>query len=158
MAVPRYISRMKNNDQAAADHRAAAFATWLHEQLTRRGYDLSGPRSGGKSAFASASGISPSTVGRLLRGDYISDTRVLAMLAQALRVPLGEILVRAGVLDEGELRAVQNPETGARRITAEQAADELGITDDTSRRLFLSMTETLQRQPPPDAGEGNLAP
>lgn len=148
---------MKNNEDGAPDHRAAALASWLQQQLTTRGYDISGPRTGGRGAFATDSGISPSTVGRLLRGDKVTDTRVLALLAAALRVPLGEVLVRAGVLNEGELRAVQHPTTGSRRITPEQAADELGITDSQARRLFVSMAETLQRQPPPDAGEGNLA-
>lgn len=144
-------------DNGASDHRAAAFAEWLHTQLTARGYDLTGPRSGGKSAFATDSGISPSSVTRLLRGDGVSDTRVLALLAAALQVPLGEVLVRAGVLEESELRAVQHPETGARRITPEQAADELGITDDQSRRLFVNMTQTLQRKPSTERGEGRAA-
>ena len=148
---------MKNNKDGASDRRAAALANWLQQELTNRGYDISGPRSGGKSAFAAASGISPSTVGRLLRGDNVTDTRVLALLAAALQVPLGEVLVRAGVLNENELRAVQHPTTGPRSITPEQAADELGITDDQARRVFVSMTHTLQRQPPPDTGEGNLA-
>lgn len=148
---------MKKDKQGAPDHRAAAFAEWLQEQLTARGYDLTGPRSGGKSAFANNSGISPSSVTRLLRGDGVSDTRVLALLAAALQVPLGEVLVRAGVLEEAELQAVQHPSPGPRRITPEQAADELGITDDQSRRLFVNMTQTLQRKPPPETGEGHLA-
>jgi hypothetical protein len=79
------------------------------------------------------------------------------MLAAALQIPLGEVLVRAGVLDEADLRAVQNPTTGPRRITPEQAADELGIDDEQSRRLFVNMAQTLQRKPPPATGEGNLA-
>lgn len=142
---------MKNNNhgQAATER---AFAAWLHDQLTRRGYDLSGLRSGGKSAFAADSGISPSTVGRLLRGDNVTDTRVLGLLAKALHVPLGEVLVRAGILDERELAIVRDPQPGERRITPEQAADELGITDEQARRVFVSMTETLQRTPPPGAG------
>ncbi|MEU3917086.1 helix-turn-helix transcriptional regulator [Streptomyces sp. NPDC029004] len=148
---------MKNSKQQAGDYRPATFAAWLHEQLSRRGYDLSGPRSGGKSAFASASGISASTVGRLLRGDHVTDTRVLAMLANALNVPLGEVLVRAGVLNQSELQAVQHPPAGRPGITPEQAADELGITDEQSRRLFIAMTNTLQRQPPPNTGEADLA-
>jgi transcriptional regulator with XRE-family HTH domain len=138
--------------------RAAAFEQWLHDQLTARGYDLTGPRSGGKTKFAEDSGISPSTVGRLLRGDMrVTDMDVLALLATALEVPLGEVLVRNGIISETELVAVQNPTTGPRRLTAEQAADELGITDEPRRSLFISMTQTLQRQPPPDTDEGNLA-
>lgn len=148
---------MKNNKHGAPDHRAPSFAEWLAGQLHERGYDLSGPRSGGKSAFASDSGISAPTVGRMLRGDHVQDTRILAMLADALGVGLGEVLVRAGVLDESELRAVRNPPKTERRITPEQAADELGITDPQERRLFISMTRTLQRKPPPDTSEGNLA-
>ncbi|MFF1686043.1 helix-turn-helix domain-containing protein [Streptomyces sp. NPDC058254] len=142
---------MKNNKTAGQE-----FAAWLHDQLTARGYDLSGLRSGGKTAFATASGISPSTVGRLLRGDSISDTRVLGLLATALGVPLGEILVRAGVLTADELGAVQRPTDRPRRITPEQAADELGITDEHERRVFVSMTHTLQRSKPNTDG-GNLA-
>ena len=138
---------MKNNRDASR-----AFADWLHDQLTRRGYDLSGLRSGGRTAFAADSGISPSTVGRMLRGDSVTDTRVLGLLAQALHLPLGEVLVRAGILDERELAAVRDPRPGERRITPEQAADELGIEDTQARRLFVSMTETLQRSSPTEKG------
>ncbi|MEU8721478.1 helix-turn-helix domain-containing protein [Streptomyces antimycoticus] len=146
---------MKNSNDSEAG--AQAFAKWLREQLTRRGYDLTGLRSGGKTAFAADSGISPSTVGRLLRGDNVTDTRVLGMLATALHVPLGEVLVRAGILDERELAFVRQPQPGERRITPEQAADELGIEDAQARRLFVSMAETLQRTPPPSAEEGRRA-
>ncbi|MBP0456218.1 helix-turn-helix domain-containing protein [Streptomyces montanisoli] len=142
-----------NGDETATQ----TFATWLHDQLARRGYDLSRPRSGGKSSFAADSGISPSTVGRLLRGDNITDTRVLGLLAAALHVPLGEMLVRAGILDERELAYVRHPEPGERRITPEQAADELGIEDEQKRRLFVNMTETLQRTPPPTESGGRTA-
>ncbi|WND36959.1 helix-turn-helix transcriptional regulator [Streptomyces sp. BB1-1-1] len=146
---------MKNSNDDGAT--AASFADWLRDQLTRRGYDLSGLRSGGRTAFAADSGISPATVGRMLRGDNVTDTRVLGLLAAALHVPLGEVLVRAGILDERELAYVRNPQPGERRITPEQAAAELGIEDEQTRRLFVSMTETLQRTPPPSAGEGHRA-
>ncbi|MFK0296413.1 helix-turn-helix domain-containing protein [Streptomyces sp. NPDC090442] len=134
----------------------ALFAQWLHDQLTARGYDLSGPRSGGRARFAERSGISPSSVGRLLRGDNVTDTRVLGLLAEALGVRLGEVLVRAGVITADELTAVQNPTTGPRSITPEQAADELGIQDPQSRALFLSMTETLRHQRATN-GDGHTA-
>lgn len=130
------------------------FAAWLNRELTARGYDLTGPRSGGKSAFAKDSGLSSSTVGRLTRGESVTDTRVLGLLAEALHVSLGEVLVRAGVLSADQLTAVQHPEAGERRITPEQAATELGITDEQQRALFIAMTHTLRRQRPPGAAEG----
>ncbi|WHM36285.1 helix-turn-helix transcriptional regulator [Streptomyces sp. BPTC-684] len=132
------------------------FAAWLHDQLTRRGYDLR-PRGGGQTRFADDSRIGRATISRILSGQGATDTRILALLSEALRLPLGEVLVRAGILDESELRAVQDPTPGSRRITPEQAADELGIDDGQSRRLFISMTETLQRTPPPNHGEGRAA-
>lgn len=135
---------------------AQQLATWLREQLTRRGYDLS-PRGGGQTRFAEDSGIGRATISRMLGGHGATDTRVLGQLAAALEVPLGEVLVRAGILDERELARVRDPQPGTRRITPEEAADELGIVDSHARRLFLSMVETLQRTPPPTTGEERLA-
>lgn len=137
---------------------ADTFAVWLTRALIDRGYDLTNQRSGGRSRFAEDSGLSPSTVGRLLRGEGATDINTLATLANALGLPLGEVLVRAGILSRGELASVQRP-TPKRRITPDQAADELGIEDDQSRALFKAMVETLRRQPPPGmSGEGdNLA-
>ncbi|MFE4205391.1 helix-turn-helix domain-containing protein [Streptomyces goshikiensis] len=134
----------------------AQFAEWLRQQLTARGYDLR-PRGGGQTKFADDSGIGRATISRILGGHGATDTRVLALLAEALGAPLSEVLVRAGILDATELDAVQNPGTTGRRITPEQAADELGIRDEQARRVFLSMTATLQRETPRKNGEGNLA-
>ncbi|MFB6846243.1 helix-turn-helix domain-containing protein [Streptomyces sp. NPDC056373] len=128
---------------------AQTFADWLREQLTRRGYDLSA-RGGGQTRFAEESGIGRATVSRMLGGQGTQhDTRILGQLAAALRVPLGEVLVRAGVATDEELGRIANPDPGPRPITPEQAADELGIQDPQARRLFVSMVETLQRTPPP---------
>jgi transcriptional regulator with XRE-family HTH domain len=142
---------MKNSSADRAD-----FAHWLTRELTKRGYDITGARSGGRSRFAQDSGLSPSTVGRLLRGEGATDTRTLATLAEALRVPLGDVLVRAGVLDANELAAVRHP-TRTDHITPQQAAHELGITDEQAVRMFVSMVETLRQPPPSTPGEGNLA-
>ncbi|WP_432194753.1 helix-turn-helix domain-containing protein [Streptomyces sp. bgisy027] len=147
---------MKNSKRDAGEP-SPDFKQWLHDQLTAHGFDLSGPRSGGRSRFAERSGISPSTVGRLLDGKRVTDMDVFTRLAEAISVPLGEVLVRAGILTEDQLAGVRSPETGPRRITPQQAAEELGIEDEQKRALFVAITETLQRQPPPGTGEGNLA-
>ncbi|MFJ3867872.1 helix-turn-helix domain-containing protein [Streptomyces nigra] len=134
---------------SGADPRAA-FGHWLRQQLETRGYDLR-MRGGGQGKFAEDSGIGRATISRILSGQGATDTRVLAQLATALHIPLGEVLVRAGILDPSELRAVQEPPApGDRRITPEQAAQELGLTDEHRRRLFVNMTQTLQRTPPDD--------
>lgn len=148
----RYLSTVKNNKSRttnAASRASAAtgeFGDWLAAKLEGLGYDLSGQRSGGRSAFAEASGISLTTVMRLLKGEIPTDIRILRTLAEAIREPYAEVLVRAGVLTAEELAAVRRPTAPpGERITPDQAADELGITDPTERRLFLNMTDTLRR-------------
>ncbi|MEI5099032.1 helix-turn-helix transcriptional regulator [Streptomyces sp. PmtG] len=132
----------------------ADFGPWLTQRLEALDYNLSGPRSGGRTAFAEKSGLSPSTVTRLLRGEMPTDTRILRTLAEAIDVPYPEVLVRAGVITPDELAAVQRPVTHG-RITPEQAADDLGITDPAERKVFVNMTRTLSRTP--DGGEQQLA-
>jgi transcriptional regulator with XRE-family HTH domain len=140
-----------------ASRSAYDFATWLTQRLEAKGYNLSGPRSGGRTAFAEDSGISPSTVTRLLRGEMPTDTRILRTLADAVGVPYPEVLVRAGVMTPEELADIQErrPAPG-RRMTPEEAADELGITDPAERKVFVNMTKTLSRSAPND-GEQQLA-
>ncbi|MFB7029626.1 MULTISPECIES: helix-turn-helix domain-containing protein [unclassified Streptomyces] len=130
------------------------FAAWLRDQLTTRGYDVTGLRSGGRTRFAADSGISPASVSRLLRAQPVTDLGILGTLAGFLGVPLAEILVRIGLITEGELYEVQHPDPDdSRRITPEEAANDLGITDPHKRALFLNMTRTLQ-QDAATPGEG----
>jgi transcriptional regulator with XRE-family HTH domain len=124
----------------------ATFADWVKEQITARGYDVSGLRSGGRTRFAEDSGISPASVGRLINNGDVKDIKVLGLLADALRVPLGEVLVRAGILAESELRAVQNPPPTPHPMTPDEAADALGIDDDLDRELFRNTVDTLRRR------------
>ncbi|MGW6566485.1 hypothetical protein [Streptomyces sp. NPDC054975] len=125
---------------------SAAFATWVKEQITALGYDVSGLRSGGRTRFAEDSGISAASVGRLINSGDVKDIKVLSLLAETLRVPLGEVLVRAGILEESELRAVQNPPPTPHPMTPDQAADALGIDDDLDRELFRNTVDTLRRR------------
>ncbi|MEU6441384.1 helix-turn-helix transcriptional regulator [Streptomyces sp. NPDC047046] len=120
-----------------------AFAEWLRARLDERGYDLR-PRGGGQSRFATDAGIGHGTVSRLLRGQAAPETRVLQLIADALRVPLAEVLVAAGVITHEQLAAVQTRPPRPAPLTPEGAADELGIHDPQSRALFVSMTQTLR--------------
>lgn len=150
-------NRRTTTEQVYASASAYEFSQWLTRRLEDLGYNLSGPRSGGRSAFAEKSGISASTVTRLLRGDMPTDTRILRTLAEAIDVPYPEVLVRAGVLTQDELKAVQRPTAPpGGRLTPEQAADELGITDPAERKVFVNMAKTLRRTAPDD-GEQQLA-
>ncbi|MET9942962.1 helix-turn-helix domain-containing protein, partial [Streptomyces halstedii] len=94
--------------------------------------------------FAEAAGVSKATVSRILRGERVTDIAVLERVGQALGVRLGVILVEAGVIDPDELGAAQRPQG---HMTADEAADELGIIDPTARQVFRGVVDTLT--PPP---------
>ncbi|MGW1770671.1 helix-turn-helix domain-containing protein [Streptomyces sp. NPDC002104] len=126
-----------------AVHTPATFAAWLREQLRLRGY----PDHGGQKKFSTDSGISTPTVSRLLRGEGLPDIRTLGTLAEALRVPLGEILVRAGVLTPDDLAAASRPLDPA-GITPAQAAAELGITSQSGIETFERMVDGLRATEP----------
>ncbi|MFI6860148.1 helix-turn-helix domain-containing protein [Streptomyces sp. NPDC050421] len=117
------------------------FGRWLHDQLTARQYALT-PRGGGQVRFAEKAGISKATVSRILRGEGRStDIAVLERIAAALDVRLGVVLVEAGVVNPDELGAAQQPHG---HMTADEAADELGITDPTARNVFRGVVDTLR--------------
>lgn len=134
---------------------SAAFARWLHDALVARDYDL-GMRGGGKQGFADASGIPRPTVSRMLAGRQQTDPATLSKVAAALKVPFVEVLVEAGVVTPAEVEAIRTP-SGSRRLTAEQAADELGITDQQARIIFGGLVETLQRQQQQQPGDAGSA-
>jgi transcriptional regulator with XRE-family HTH domain len=122
-----------------------ALAAWLRDILTDRGYDLSA-RGGGRTRFAAESGLGRATVSRILSGHGATDIRVLRQLADALGVPLGDILIKAALITPSELGATQNPPPTS-RFTPEQAADGLGFNDPTKRAVFIASVHALQRPP-----------
>ncbi|MFE7638333.1 helix-turn-helix domain-containing protein [Kitasatospora sp. NPDC057518] len=130
------------------DPRGAAgseFAMWLNSRLQAAGYDLS-TRGGGRSRFAADTGISASSVTRLLNGRGTPDASLLAKIAPALRVTLTELLVRAGVVAQDEIAKAVDPQPTDNAISPQQAAHQLGIESPTAVALFVSMVETMQKQ------------
>ncbi|PZG55653.1 hypothetical protein C1I98_02895 [Spongiactinospora gelatinilytica] len=81
---------------------------WLRDELTRRGYDLA---RGGQSRIAREAGIHPSVISRVLNEERGLEIEPLRRLGQALGLPLGEMLVAAGVAapDELPVRAHHGP-------------------------------------------------
>lgn len=133
---------MEHSDDTRAQS-AAGFAVWLRDQLTAAGYNLS-PRGGGQRNFAQDSGITTSTVSRMLSGEGSTDTRTLERVAATLRKPLAEVMVRAGVLTTQDLQEVAHRDPTRPPMTPDDAADELGITDPHARRVFIATIEALR--------------
>lgn len=96
------------------------FSEYVAKAARAAGYDIDSPRSGGKKQLAAAAGMSHPTVSRMLAGLAMPDPHGLERLAEALRVPLTELLVQSGLVSESALPV---DETGPNPVTAAVVAE-----------------------------------
>lgn len=123
--------------------RAERFGQRIAEAARAVGYDIDSPYGGGRTVLAKTTGLSLSTVSRMLSGKTLPSPYSVSALADALGVPLGELLVLHGVVSRDpftpEERAVRPLPT-----TPMEAAAALGITDPLSVRFFEVMVDALR--------------
>lgn len=121
--------------------RAERFGQRIAEAARAAGYDIDSPYSGGRTVLAKTTGLSLSTVSRMLSGKTLPSPYSVSALADALGVPLGELLVLHGVVSRDPF----TPEERAVRPlpTPKEAAAALGITDPLSVRFFEMMVDAL---------------
>ncbi|MFE9098526.1 helix-turn-helix domain-containing protein [Streptomyces sp. NPDC007264] len=119
--------------------RAEQFAAYVREAARRAGYDIDSPRGGGKTALARDTGMSPSSVGRMIAGKAMPDPAYFESLAAALRVPLSELLVLSGLISRDVFTEQQPP----RSLSPREAAAELGIKEPAKVELFETMVRAL---------------
>jgi len=120
---------------------AEQFAEFVRHHAIKAGYDLSGPRSGGKKALAEAVGMSHSSVGRMLNGHTIPAAEFFESLADALDIHVGHLFELSGIVSAGALTGSQ-PST-PQPLTVEQVASRLGIRTPLHVALLGAITETL---------------
>lgn len=105
---------------------------YVHRAAIAAGYAIDRPRNGELSRLAADSGMSITTLHRLLSGDRMPDPRYLAQLARVLDVPAAELFIEAGILSAADLQ----PRPVTRPLTPDEAADALGIHDEASRGIL----------------------
>ncbi|MDX2839485.1 helix-turn-helix transcriptional regulator [Streptomyces ipomoeae] len=139
---------------AARKTRAQRFAEFIRPAVVAAGYDIDSPRGGGKKELAEATGMSPSSVGRMLAGQTLPEPVHLERLAEALGVSLMDLLVRSGVVSEKAGRTAHTPPPAApeRPLTPEAAARALGIRSPDRVQMFTAMAKTLADQEDADDG------
>jgi transcriptional regulator with XRE-family HTH domain len=115
------------------------FASFVTSHALRAGYDVTHRRSGGKSQLAKDTGISLSTIVRMFNGQTIPDAYSFEVLADALNVPVTQLLEAAEIFSPGSLTG-DHPRHA---LTVEQAADALGITKPLNVALLRAITATL---------------
>ena len=88
--------------------------------------------------------MTESSVSRMLLGQSIPDPKFFEPLAMALSIPVGTLLVEAGIISERALTETDQSQVRS-PFTPETAADELGFTDPVDREMFLATVERLRR-------------
>jgi transcriptional regulator with XRE-family HTH domain len=131
--------------------RAQRFAEYIRPAVVAAGYDIDSPRGGGKKALAAATGMSPSSVGRMLAGQTLPEPVHLERLAEVLDVPLMDLLVQSGIVSErlsrrSEAAAFPPPAEASPALTPEVAARALGIRSPDRVQMFTAMAKTLAEQ------------
>lgn len=136
---------MQTNDGSTP---TARFAARVAEAAHRAGYDLS-PRAGGRAALARASGLSETTITRMLKGERLPDPRAITPLAKAVGLNPLELLVEAEIIPPELIQSLSETQPSPVRsnpITPEEAAEQLGIDDPYGREMLLGVIERLRRQ------------
>lgn len=119
---------------------AEAFAELITHHAIKAGYDLSGPRSGGKKALADDTGISHASICRMLNGQVVPSAYSLERLSDAIDVPVAHLLEAAGIFSPGSLTGGQPiPEP----VTVKGVAASLGVRKPLNIKVLEAVTATL---------------
>lgn len=139
--------------------KAQRFAAAVGPAAERAGYS----GFGSKSRLARDTGMTESSISRMLLGQSIPDPKFFEPLANAIDISVQTLLVEAGIISERALTETSQSQVRS-PITPETAADELGITDPVDREMFFATIERLRRQRHAapetsnhDAGAGGVA-
>lgn len=117
------------------------FAELVTHHAVKAGYDVSGPRSGGRKKLADDTGLSPSTISRMLNGKAVPDVYSLWPLCEAIDVSFAHLFEAAGYASPGSLTGGQSlPD---RPPTVKEVAARLGIRKPLNVKLLEAITRTL---------------
>lgn len=89
------------------------FAQWLREEMVKRGYPLEGPRAGGITRLAAATGISQATMSRTIRGQQEPSIDTLRKVGDLFGFDLVQMMAFAGLAEYTQVGApADDAETG----------------------------------------------
>jgi transcriptional regulator with XRE-family HTH domain len=133
-------------DDGPGPTRAQQFGHWATDAARAAGYDVDSQRGGGRRDIAKATGMSPTSVGRMLAGKTLPSPKFYAALADAFRVSLREVLIQAGAATDDLLEATALRASEAKRISPEEAAERVGIRKPANVQLVVSMINQMLQQ------------
>ncbi|NUL03567.1 helix-turn-helix transcriptional regulator [Streptomyces lunaelactis] len=140
-------------DPGVQGSRTERFGAYMRRAAQEAGYDIDSPRGGGKKALAEATGMSASSVGRMLAGQTMPDPNFLERLADVLGVPLPELLVQSGLVSRDALPAGDYKERRQPpKPTPAEAARQLGIKSPPRVAMFESLVAHLLDEEEKESG------
>jgi transcriptional regulator with XRE-family HTH domain len=132
--------RTRDDDADSRARKARKFGEVVTAAARAAGYDVDRPRGGGKKKLAEAAGMSFASTSRMLAGKAIPDPEFFPGLADALGIPLRQLLIDSELAPADTF--VSDVEPGDRMPLAEAAA-RIGIRNPTNVRLFVSFAQSL---------------
>ncbi|MFE0541058.1 helix-turn-helix domain-containing protein [Streptomyces sp. NPDC058891] len=132
---------------AAQPETAAMKFGRLVEQLAdEAGYDM-GRGGNGRAKLAEATGMSVSAIGRMLRGETLPGPHQYQHIATAVNTSTNDLLIEVGILPREDHTDGAKVEVRSqnRPISPEMAADLLGVSEPTIRRMLIPSMEQAQR-------------
>jgi transcriptional regulator with XRE-family HTH domain len=119
---------------------------------------------GSQQRLVADTGMSSSSVSRLIKGEQIPHVKFFPALAAVTGLNPVELLVAAEILPREYLESQQTlsetkpSQVGSDSITPEEAAERLGIRNDVGRHMFLAVVDKLrQDEDEADTSEGTAA-
>lgn len=123
---------------------AQRFAAVVVPAAQRAGYT----GHGSQARLARDTGMSESSISRMLNGQAIPELRFLGPLADALAMSPLDLLIRTELISPESLRTLSETDpsqVGSGSITVDDAAERLGITDDVNKMMFRAVVDKLTR-------------
>lgn len=113
---------------------------------------------GGQARLARETGIPDSTLSRMFKGKAIPDVTSFEALAEALDLPVRDLLVAARIFSASSLSETRSTQVVSVPSSPEEAATALGIKSPLGQEMFRGMVETLRKgEPNHDEESGGAA-
>lgn len=122
---------------------AQRFAAVVVPAAERAGYTGHGRNA----RLARDSGMTESSVGRMLSGQAIPRPQFFEAIAEAVGLHPAVLFVEAGLMSRESLQSLSETDRSqvGSGLTPEEAADRLGIQDEVERQMFFGTIDRLRR-------------
>ncbi|MEV6074978.1 helix-turn-helix transcriptional regulator [Streptomyces sp. NPDC052069] len=126
-----------------APTRAQRFAALVAPAAQRAGYT----GHGSNARLARDTGMSESSVSRMLKGQAIPELKFFPAVAEKVGVEVLDLLAEMGIPPESlqPLSETGPSQVGSASISPSEAADRLGLSDPVGREMLIATIERLKR-------------